>query len=204
MEKDLKSKNENIIQRELESQGLKQQIEDLQKEKKSLETSMKSGQHLDDVKRTYEESKWENLAEISKLKQESSFLEKQVKELEETSGAVKKTNTELQRQIEGQQKHTKLSENLEKSLEKREKSILSLEKKLAQALQDNEKLKSRLKNKHIENPVAKPLTQLFEDSRTAGDENMEKEDEEESDCEIIEEAEEKPFMRFLSYSFSIQ
>ena len=202
IEKDLKGKNENIIQRELESQGLKQQIEDLEREKKSLETNMKNGQHLDDVKRTYEESKWKNLAEISKLKQESSFLEKQVKELEETSEAVKKTNIELRRQIESHQNQIKLSENLEKSLDKRDKNILSLEKKLSQALQDNEKLKSRLKNKHIEIPVAKPITQLFEDSSTAEDENMEKEHGEESDCEIIEESEEKPFMRFLSYSFS--
>ena len=202
IEKDLKKKNENIIKRELESQGFKQQIEDLQSEKKSLETSMKSGQHLDDVKKSYEESKWKNLAEISKLKQESSFLEKRVKELEDTNEAVSKTNAELQKQIDGQQKQSKLNESLEKSLDKKDKTILTLEKKLAQALQDNEKLKARLKNKNIDVPSAKPLSQFFEDPRTSKEEKREHGDEEESDCEVVEETEEKPIMRFLSVSFS--
>ena len=202
IEKDLKKKNENIIKRELESQGLKQQIEDLQNEKKSLETSLKSGQHLDDVKKSYEESKWKNLAEISKLKQESSFLEKRVKELEETNEAVSKTNAELQKQIDGQQKQSKLNDSLEKSLDKKDKTILALEKKLALALQDNEKLKARLKNKNIDIPAAKPLSQFFEDPRTSKEDKREHEDEEESDCEVVEETEEKPIIRFLTVSFS--
>ena len=209
LEKSLKSKNEDIIKRELESQSLKQQIEDLQREKKSLETSISTGQHIDDVKRTYEESKWKNLAEISKLKQESGFFEKQVKELEEANKALHKTNAELQKHTDQQKNQSKLNDSLEKSLEKRDKSILSLEKKLAQALQENEKLKLRMKNKTIEIPATatQPLTKLFEDAGAANEDELE-EDDEESDCEIVtlypepEPEADNSFMQFRSFSFS--
>ena len=146
-EKELRKKNDDIIKREMDSQALKQQIEDLQREKKRLEDSIQSGQHVEDIKASYEDAKWKNLGEISRLKQDNARLDKANQELTVSNVDLKKHKTELEKQVNNHVKQTKLNESFERTIEKKEKIIASLEKKLASALDDNKKLKLKAKNK---------------------------------------------------------
>ena len=157
LEKELKSKNENIVQREMESQKLKQQIENLENRCKQLEEESKTGKHLEDIKSQYEETKWKNLAEISSLKQEKFQFERQFKELKEANELLEKSKIELLKQVEAHNREVKLSESLERTIEKKDKSFASLEKKLEHALKVNEGLKSKLRSKGQEIPSSVAL-----------------------------------------------
>ena len=157
LEKELKSKNENIVKRELESQDLKQQIENLQRKYSELENGIKSGKQFEEIKETYDKVKWENLAEISALKQEKFKFEKLVEELKQSNDVLVKSKADLEKQLENHSKDVKLNESFhfEKTIEKKDKSLASLEKKLAQALEKNERLKVQLKNKSPKLAVSK-------------------------------------------------
>jgi len=76
IEKELEKKNRDIIKRELESQELKKNLEELKTINANLEDSLKNGLKIKSLKQTYEERKWKDLAEISSLKQENAALEK--------------------------------------------------------------------------------------------------------------------------------
>ena len=149
-EKELKSKNDNIIKRELESQNLRQQIDDLLKKNREIEDDIKRGKHVEGIKNKFEEEKWKNLAEISQLKQEKFTLEQSNEELKEINGVLQKSNDEHEKNFERFETATKIKEHLEKDLEKRNKSIANLEKKLAQAHEANAKLKLKLKVKVLD------------------------------------------------------
>jgi len=140
LEKELVKKNTDIINRELESQELKKILEELKASKEALERDLKSGKHVEAMKQSYDDLKWRNLAEISSLKQEKAALEKRNKELE-----LDKTSDSK----DSDSKKLKANEGYEKQLEKKDKSIAYLEKRLEKALKDNEKLKLRLSKKGI-------------------------------------------------------
>eukprot|EP00092_Neocalanus_flemingeri_P040152 GFUD01043737.1.p1 GENE.GFUD01043737.1~~GFUD01043737.1.p1 ORF type:complete len:1387 (-),score=455.56 GFUD01043737.1:260-4420(-) len=150
LEKELVKKNNDIIKRELDSQELKKQFEELQASKLSLENDLKSGKHVESMKQTYDDIKWKNLAEISSLKQEKAAFEKKVKELFENNEILTKKCKELDKSSESDSKRLKLNDTFDKQLEKKDKAISSLEKKLDKALKDNEKLKLRLSKKGIQ------------------------------------------------------
>ena len=149
LRKELKSKNENIVQREIESQALKKQISDLQNVKNRLEEDLANGAELQKLKEKFEETKWGHQAEISRLRQEGASANITIEDLKKTNESLLKGNTDLAAQLESFVKQDKEAERLGKVVEKKEKHIVNLEKKLDQSSKEIDNLKLKLKSKGI-------------------------------------------------------
>ena len=130
LETELEKKNKAIIDREKERQELGRKVEEVEASKEKLVKDLENGKHQENIKASYEKVKWENLAEISSLKQRNAALSEEVKQLRTTVDALKTTNDNLNKSTE--------MENADSlSREKKDRQIFSLEKKLAKA---NERL----------------------------------------------------------------
>ena len=149
LEKEIKSKNDNIIQREIESQALKSQLEDLQRSNKTLENNLANDTELQKTKMKFEEIQWSHLAEINRLKQESASTNNTVEQLKKSNENLLRSKTDLNARLESFNKQEKESVKLNKVLEKKEKHISNIEKKLEQSRKEIENLKIKLKNKGI-------------------------------------------------------
>ena len=130
LETELEKKNKAIIDREKERQEMSRRMEELEGSKEKLVKDLQNGKHQENIKASYEKVKWENLAEISSLKQRNAALSEEVKQLKATVDTLKTTNDSLNKSTE-----MEVADNL--ALEKKDRQIVSLEKKLAKA---NERL----------------------------------------------------------------
>ena len=137
LETELEKKNKSIIDREKERQEMVRKVEEVEASKEKLVKELQNGKHQENIKASYEKVKWENLAEISSLKQRNAALSEEVKQLKATVDTLKTTNDNLNKSTE-----MEMADNL--ALEKKDRQIVSLEKKLAKA---NERLNQGSKAK---------------------------------------------------------
>merc|ERR1719270_1577800 len=115
-----------IIEREKERQELGRKVEQVEDSKKKMVRDLENGKHQENIKASYEKVKWENLAEISSLKQRNAALSEEVKHLKATVETLKTANDDLSKSAEAE-----IADN--QALEKKDRQIISLEKKLAKA-----------------------------------------------------------------------
>ena len=137
LETELEKKNKAIIDREKERQELGRRVEEVEASKEKLVKDLENGKHQENLKASYEKVKWENLAEISSLKQRNAALSEEVKQLKATVDTLSATNNELNKSAE-----MEIADSLAR--EKKDRQIVSLEKKLAKA---NERLNQGSKAK---------------------------------------------------------
>ena len=143
LETELEKKNKAIIEREKKRQELGRRVEEVEASKEKLVKDLENGKHQENLKASCEKVKWENLTEISSLKQRNAALSEEVKQLKATVDTLKTTNENL----------NKSTENADiLALEKKDRQIVSLEKKLAKA---NEKLNqgSKAKMKKVDSTM---------------------------------------------------
>ena len=145
LETELEKKNKAIIDREKERQELGRRVEEVEAAKEKMVRDMENGKHQENLKASYEKVKWENLAEISSLKQRNAALCEEVKQLKATVETLKTTNDNLN-------KSTEIENADSLALEKKDRQIASLEKKLAKA---NERLNqgSKAKMKKVDSII---------------------------------------------------
>ena len=137
LETELEKKNKEIIEREKERQELGRKVEQVEDSKKKMVKDLENGKHQENIKASYEKVKWENLAEISSLKQRNAALSEEVKHLKATVETLKTANDDLSKSAEAE-----IADN--QALEKKDRQIISLEKKLAKA---NDRLNHTNKSK---------------------------------------------------------
>lgn len=145
LETELEKKNKSIIDREKERQELGRRVEEVEASKEKLVKDLQNGKHQENLKASYEKVKWENLAEISSLKQRNAALGEEVKQLKAMVDTLKTANDNLNKSTE--------MENADSlALEKKDRQIVSLEKKLAKA---NERLNqgSKAKMKKVDSTM---------------------------------------------------
>ena len=194
LEKEVKIQKQNNVKREIESQSLKKQLEEVEKSKKKLEEDLANGVQIQNMKEKIEEVRWSHQAEISTLKQEKASAENTVEELKKSYETVLKTKTDLAAQLESHKKQEKATEGLEKTIDKKEKQIQNLNKKLEQSRKENENLKLRLKNKGI------VVERVEEEVLPVVDEEVSHETEDVLD--LVETASTRKRFSFFSFSFS--
>ena len=95
-----------------------------------------------DYQDSYEREKFNNLAEISGLKQERSALNDIVKKLYAKIEDLQKENEQLSRCHEEEEKERRVNESLEKKLEKKDQLIEELQEKLERAHKTIDEIKS--------------------------------------------------------------
>ena len=100
LETELEKKNKAIIDREKERQELGRRVEEVEAAKEKMIRDMENGKHQENLKASYEKVKWENLAEISSLKQRNAALCEEVKQLKATVDTLKTTNDNLNKSTE--------------------------------------------------------------------------------------------------------
>ena len=128
-------KNCELINKELEINELKRDIENLESEKSTLKDNIKHDKAARDLKEMYEGEKWKNLAEISTLKQQNEALKEKAIETEDISHAFKVDYEEMENY-----KKENAALKKERDDNKKDKKILSLERKVLKAHTEIKKL----------------------------------------------------------------
>ena len=146
LETELTKKNKEIIDREKERQELSRRVEEVEGSKEKLIKDMENGKHQESLKASYEKVKWENMSQISSLKQQNAALTEEVNQLKATVDILKTTNDDLRRA-------TEVEEADSLALEKKDRQILSLEKKLAKANERLNQGSSKAKVKKVESSM---------------------------------------------------
>ena len=138
LEQELQKKNKDIIEREKEKQGLVGKVEEAEAARKSLMKDIESGKHEEKMKEKYEKEKWENLAEISKIKQRNFSLCEEIKAMVATIENLKSQREES----------NKAKEEVDASVvEKKDRVIANLEKKLQKAYERERAAVAKIKGR---------------------------------------------------------
>ena len=144
LESTIAKKNCELINKELEINDLKRQIENLETEKSALKDRIKNDKASKQIKEVYEAEKWKNLAEISTLKQQNEALKERAKENQEISNAFKSDLNELEKL---RKENALLRKEQDES--KKDKQITKLSRKLEKALTEIRKLQNNRRD-HLE------------------------------------------------------